>query len=444
MGLYSFFFGKKSTLYGKAAFLSRRQRRKLLTRQSKHGAFCVDGIHHLLPHLGHRHIMVLGNTGSGKSQLLLTGILRKKADHSFVCIDPSMELINHSKAYLEKVGFRVLTVNFEDVSQSLHFNPFNYLEGENALQELIDDLVEIQMEGSHGDAFWKDSSKHILVLCALALLHPKQAVIEKTLFGLSKLINKCMIGGNEIHDFMGSYLLDDQLEEYIAFMKTEEKVRSSVLSTARTVLSKINSPSLRTLLSEDSLELPLLREQPTALFIVVNESRMSKLRFPLSILNKMLLQHAMKPKEAGMKYLPLSFLLDEFSAYRLDPNSFTDILVTLRKRAVSLVLILQSLSQLEVVYGKAKSKVIAGNTVTTIVLPGIDTETAMAIEQRIGHQTLEVQGRLLGRPLLSSQDIRTLPSRKALLLHGNLNPVLLSVKPWYLNRFLKSRATITS
>ena len=76
--------------------------------------------------------------------------------------------------------------------------------------------------------------------------------------------------------------------------------------------------------------------------------------------------------------VPVRFILDDFAANVYIPD-FDNITSVIRSREVSVSIILQSLSQLEALYGSAKAKTILNNCDHCLYLGGQDVETARYI-----------------------------------------------------------------
>jgi len=73
--------------------------------------------------------------------------------------------------------------------------------------------------------------------------------------------------------------------------------------------------------------------------------------------------------------IPVRFMLDDFASGTHIPD-FDKIVSVIRSREISTSIILQSISQLEALYGHAKAKTILNNCDNLLYLGGQDVETA--------------------------------------------------------------------
>ena len=115
-----------------------------------------------------------------------------------------------------------------------------------------------------------------------------------------------------------------------------------------------------------------------------------------------------------------------------------------RGRGMGLWLGVQSLSQLESLYGRAAAQTILTNCATTIALGGLDVETAEYFSRSLGQATEQTPRRSWqkkrfslfaggvtdtvqdhARPLLTSDEVRRIGWGEALAIIGNRRPVLL-------------------
>lgn len=127
-------------------------------------------------------------------------------------------------------------------------------------------------------------------------------------------------------------------------------------------------------------------------------------------------------------------------------NGLSGYITTLRKRKVSVSLILQSTRQLYSLY-KDDADTILENTLNHIYFPGLSLETCQKLSQKLGfrysnHQSafFPTNKKEYGREaLMSVESIRTLKSNRAIYIYGNLPPVMLRLTPWFKSFSLKRK-----
>jgi type IV secretory pathway TraG/TraD family ATPase VirD4 len=433
--LKNLIFGKPNTSHGNARFQNSRERNELFTKKSD-GGFCVDGVHHLRLLYSFKNLLLVSPVGGGKSILIQSGFLRKEPNHSFVCVDPNHEHYETSKYWLEKQGFVIKRISLDTIG-GLQYNFFEHFHPEYGISDFIALFLDLYYEGNAAkDPFWKNSKALWLKLIIVALLHPEQDMYPKNIISVIKIVNKLKVSQPEVDDFMGRFLPEEYFDEYLSLMgASEEKTFQSIIMSLKSALEQLNTPVLRYVLEKDSLNFQELRSRPTALFIHCEEQRMPKLKFVLSILIKQLLEFAMKPKIAGRPYLPIQFIFEEFNSMHFDIENY---LVVLRKKQCSIVIVIQDFSQLEKL-GSSAMKTVLSNCVSRIIYPGVSPEVALWAQNLIGNTTIVEGDNVYGKLLLSAQEIRTLKSNQLLFLHGNQNPTILTLKPWFKQYNLKRR-----
>jgi type IV secretion system protein VirD4 len=158
-------------------------------------------------------------------------------------------------------------------------------------------------------------------------------------------------------------------------------------------------------------------------------------------------------QRAGKDCQPVLLLIDE--AGRTAIPSLADHATTVVGRRLSMWVAVQSLSQLEVVYGKARAQVLRDNMESQLYYRPTDIATAHYVEARCGrqsayaHQTTEQQGGHTseGRseqavPLLSAQDFLRYKDHEVIGFHRALPPFKLARMDWRQHPLLQKRRTV--
>ncbi len=146
-------------------------------------------------------------------------------------------------------------------------------------------------------------------------------------------------------------------------------------------------------------------------------------------------------------------LIDE--AGRTAIPSLADHATTVVGRGIHMWIAIQSLSQLEVVYGKARAQVLRDNMETQIYYRPVDLATAQHLEVKLGrqsayaHSTTERQGAETAQglleqaiPLLTAQEIMQLPDDFVICSHRRLPPFKINRMDWRDHPALIQKRTI--
>lgn len=430
--LFKFLMGKD--LDSESPFLSLYDKQKLLSSRNK-GAYISQNSR--LPVDAKPHALIVAPSGGGKTtSYIIPSLLSMTTDRgSMVVFDPGSDVYHLTAGYLQKVGFQIKVIDFENHDVSERFNPLHRAKDDMAIQKVASVLVDVNyQDASSSDPFWSDSSKHVLRVLIQAIMGEKQNSKPKTLTTLYELLNLFGTEQKELDEFMIMNLPEKAQLEYMAFMESQtEKVQQTILSVCKTALSKVST--LETLISDETLHFESIRKIPTVLFIRIQENQIPYYSFIISLFYVQLLDMLMILPKGEETYLPVTILADEFTSYKV-PN-VDNLITVLRRRKVYLVIVLQSLSQLEV-YGKHPAETIISNCSSIIVFPGVGQSTASKIELMLG--TYEREGRQ--EKVMSSREIRMMKSHHILLIHSNLPPTVIKLLPWYKVRRFKNRANL--
>ncbi len=151
------------------------------------------------------------------------------------------------------------------------------------------------------------------------------------------------------------------------------------------------------------------------------------------------------PSTPNAPYNQIFLLLDEFA--NMEIQDMPTHITTLRKRAVSITLIIQSFSQLRLKY-QQNADTLIGNCKLKIFFGGLDIDTCESISRTIGMTNYTIKTnpfnpfekgrREMSRRLIQAEELRRLGGDQVLAIFGNENPVKLKATPYYKNRAILS------
>ncbi len=155
-------------------------------------------------------------------------------------------------------------------------------------------------------------------------------------------------------------------------------------------------------------------------------------------------------RRAGKDCYPVMLLVDE--AGRTAIPSLSHHSTTVAGRGISIWLAVQSLSQLEDVYGKARAQVLRDNMETQLYYRPTDQATAQYLETRLGrrsayaHTTTDQKNGHSSEsqseqavPLLTAQDVQRLKDEEVICFHRALPPFKLQRMDWRQHPILQKR-----
>ncbi len=451
MPLLNWLFNIKSTstIHGSADFLRGRSKRKLLS--SKHDGIVINGIERISMEKSFQNCCVLGSTGMGKSSIYLIPNVLNLKNASTVITDPAGEIYRITSGYLRSIGYKIKVLNLSDVSGSLHFNPIQRCNTYTEIMKLSEILIDSAYPKDSDDAFWKNSAKSIISLL-IRCVKEREAGVQN-LREIYNMLNLFGADQNTINALMVEHLDDDSFKEYKAFLAQDDKVLNSVLSTAKTALSKLSDPNIAEVTRNETLHFESLRHEKTALYLIVNEWEVNYFSFILSVFYQQMFSYCMNFPSNDTSYLPIFYFLDEFGNSGKIPN-FSTIISSIRKKRCHISIVLQDFEQIVNIYGKSDASVILnGGCASRIFFAGLALSTTEEVSRLLGKKTVlyKEKGatgrnntsdleRETGRSLMNPDEIRTMPVNKLLYLYSNYPAAYLTSKPWYKNSTLIKRS----
>ncbi len=158
-------------------------------------------------------------------------------------------------------------------------------------------------------------------------------------------------------------------------------------------------------------------------------------------------------KAQGNGCQPVLLLVDE--AGRTAIPSLADHATTVAGRDITLALFVQSLSQLETIYGKARAQTLKDNMDTQLYYPPTDLTTAKHLEDSLGSQSAYARSTTsrdgsetsIGEterpiPLLTAQEIKQLNDEDIIGFHRRLPPFQITRIDWRSHDLLQRKRTI--
>ncbi len=275
--------------------------------------------------------MVLGGSGTGKSRFFVIPNLMQ-CNTSFVCTDPSGELLRSCGKMLEREGYLIKVFNVNDMKYSNNYNPFHYLKdasgsyNENNVIKMINTFMMNTKDenASGGDQFWDDSTR--LLLSSLCFLLIETAPEEEQNFAnVLDLIHKAkVIEGKEEEKSELDLIFDRHREDmpnalscqyYDEFKQAAGKTMQSILISTTTKLQHFKLEQMRNLTCKDNIHLEELGDRKTALFIII-PSTDTTYNFLAAMMYTQLfdsLYNRAITKYHGRLPVHVRFLLDEFA-----------------------------------------------------------------------------------------------------------------------------------
>lgn len=229
------------------------------------------------------------------------------------------------------------------------------------------------------------------------------------------------------------------VKQYKKYKLAAGKTAKSILISCGARLAPFDIQELRDLMKEDELELDILGDRKTALFVIISDTD-DTFNFVVSIMYSQLfnlLCDKADDEYGGRLPVHVRCLLDEFANIGLIPK-FEKLIATIRSREISASIILQAQSQLKAIY-KDNADTIVGNCDSTLFLGGKEKTTLKELSETLGKETIDLYNtsetrsnansyglnyQKTGKELMSQDEITVMDGSKCIFQLRGVRPFL--------------------
>lgn len=404
------------------------------------------------------NMLVIGGSGAGKTFFIVKpNIMQMMLNNSFIATDPKGEIARATANMLKKNGYNVKVLNLIDMAKSDGYNPFRYIREENDVVKLVTNIISntTPKEKAPTDPFWEKSESMFLQALFYYVwleMPPNRKNFQSVLELLSEAEVDAKGNDSKLTKKMKQLAKTSKLKQnhpaYKQYMKVirgaGDTVRSIIIS-ANSRLALLENPQILRILSKDDLHLEELgigvngdKHTRTALFCIIPDSDKSY-NFIVGMLYTQLFQELYFQadfKNDGKLPIQVTLMMDEFANVAL-PDDFCSLLSTMRSRRISSIIIIQNLAQIKALF-KDTWETITGNCDTLVYLGGNEKSTHQYISEMLGKSTIDkrstgetrgVHGSasrnydVLGRELMTPDEVRNMSNKKCLIFIKGFNPI---------------------
>lgn len=333
--------------------------------------------------------IIVGPSGAGKTRGYLVPALLTADDMSLIVTDTKGVLYRQYARRLAERGYRAQLLDLTDCAHSpVGYNPMDYIrmDGDKVDEQ---DIMRVAaalcpVEDSR-QPYW-DLAARGLLASMVAYAMEALPIEEAHLGSVSRLYEATM---------------DDAYERLMAELQVTEPRAFAVRQYAPTRAGKDADKTIactKAILGEKlavyaseaverlftlpkRVDFASLRGTKTALFVNVSDTDRSMDRLVSLLYTQAIQALCNTPEVDGETFLPVRMIMDDFaSGCRVE--GFDKVISVVRSRHLYLSVIIQSISQLEGLYGPARSATILNNADTLLYLGGSDVATAKYIGDR--------------------------------------------------------------
>ena len=396
---------------------------------------------------GEAHNIIIGATGSGKTQAVvfpLVQVLAKKGE-SMIITDPKGEIYEQTGTMLRERGYNIVLLNFRSPQNGNGWNPMAlpyklYKEGntDKAIELLEDLALNILYEEKNGNAdpFWEKSAADYFTGLALGLFEDAtEAQINLNSMNLMSSLGEERFGGpnnNYIKEYFNAK--DPSRPAYVNASGTvfsAEDTKQGVLSTFKQKVKLFASrDNLSEMLCKSDFDMHDIGRQKTAVFMIVQDEK--KTLHPLAtIFIKQCYETLIDVAQQSGGKLPYrtNFILDEFA--NMPPlKDVTTMVTAARSRLIRFTFIIQNYAQLTQVYGKENAETIKGNCNITYLISS-ELQALEELSKLCGDKIIKVgkDNKEETRPLVTVSDLQRLQQYETISLRLRTMPFKTKLTP---------------
>lgn len=358
------------------------------------------------------NVLVFAGTNRGKTTSIVEPYLLHVNHSSMAIMLTKRRLLDQYAPLLSSRGYDVKVLDLVNPEKTqLGFDPMRHVKSDMDLTGLAKMLVA--RVASEKEPYWHHSSANLFK--ALARLAVYKYGKNKSMETIFKLVLLCKHSSMFSHEQAKKEGMDIAIEfeklkrlepemydNWTQFFFNAENTGNCILSELKTALSEVFPNSLRGLMAERSqLDFLSLVNRKTCLFVLtspVNPALHTFANILFSFLFKELFEYAENLPD-GKLPRPFTAICDDFATGSKIPD-FQHYLSIFREKGISAIMLVQSLAQLNAMYGPDNAATIIDNTDNLVYLGGMDRTTALEVSMRSDRPIQEILSMGIGREFL--------------------------------------------
>ena len=394
---------------------------------------------------GEYHNLVIGSTGSGKTQTIvkpMVNLLAKKGE-SMIITDPKGEIYKYSASYLKEKGYRIIVLNFREPQRGNSWNPltvpFKYYRDGNqdkAIELLNDIALNIIYDPSNKNEsdFWEKASAAYFSALALGLFKDakEEEVNLNSINVMSTVGEERYATGNYIKEYFG--MKGEGSTEYLsasAVINAPNDTKGGLLATFRQKIQLFTTvPVLSEMLSYSDFDMKSIGNGKTAVFMIIHDEKKTYHSL-MTIFIKQCYETLIDVAQENGGKLPIrtNFILDEFA--NMPPLKDVDAMVSAaRSRDIRFTFIIQNFAQLNDVYGDNVAEIIKGNCGNLVYLISTEMKALEEISKMCGEvKVTDEKDKNATRPLITITDLQKMKLFEAIIVRLRTSPFRTKLEP---------------
>lgn len=354
--------------------------------------------------------LIIGPSGAGKTRSYVKPNLMQ-CNESVIVTDTKGSLLSEVGPLLKKQGFQVINIDFTNMVNSCGYNPLDYIRYDKERQKYSEqDIVTITtclvpIEDPQ-QAVWEMHARQYMstmIAYVMECLPPE----EHTLKYVRNLFAEMDTGVfDHLFQELGAQNPDSYAWTHYQMFRNNRQAEKMHASIQGVIAQKLDlltfDGPLQMYSRPDKVDFAALGREKTAVFLNVSDTdrsidRLVNLFYTQAL--QALCNSADKEYSDHRLPVPVRFILDDFAANAEIPD-FDKIISVIRSREIYVSIILQSLSQLNAIYGRERAMTIINNCDNCLYLGGQDVDTAKYISYKANRTVDSVLNLPLGEAYL--------------------------------------------
>lgn len=307
------------------------------------------------------NVCVVGGAGTGKTySYVLPNIWQ--ANTSYVITDKSGYLLNKTEKILKEQGYIIKVLNLYGAEHSNHYNPFDYVCDKNgicnetAVTRMVDTLLIVPKTVTDKAFLLKQITNDVMCVLVSALCFYLIEMESKENRNFQNVIRLLNMPVSELDEIL---LMPDKkvkflcLKRYMLFKKSAKtkEIAEAIRIAALDRLSMFTQPDIANLTQYDDMELNLIGDRKTAVFINASISSISYNGLCSVLVTQIFNVLYDRTEQFPNNKLPVHvrFMLDEFANSVYIPDLEKHMAVCFSHN-MSVNIILQCIEQLKSLY----------------------------------------------------------------------------------------------
>jgi len=360
--------------------------------------------------------LVIGTTGCGKTRGYVAPLLANACNETLIVTDPKGDLRRRFSGYLSDKGFQIYDIDFADMVNSPDgYNPFDFVSrnpstGRYVEQDIVTIASEVVTMDNKLQPYFEENAR--VLMCALIAYVLEQYEEDKQdLKTLADIFGSCVTeqkfrfnreadsGEKLLSDLFKPLEITNPDSTALFFWRMYRKIigtdntDKSIQSVLSGKLSSLAYEGPANLFrAKRRINIKDIVTMPSVVFIKTADTKYTMDNI-IGLLFTQLLDKLCEYADYNCPDqrlpIPVRLVLDDFGA-NTKIEAFDRIISVIRSRNIAVSIILQSITQLDSIYGPENARTIINNCDHMLYLGGTDEVTAESISRRTNRSAYSI------------------------------------------------------